>query len=148
MTRKIVGTIDQRIIKSGAGLLDVMYSVSKLSKKLGLDPRYIRRALVQKRGAPHIKDEKGHIMINGKELFLWACKYIEEEKTEKNSRSPMMDDEFYCVKCRKRVIGKSIHYAEENQNRFLKAICPNCGTKINKYLKGNTHGKKNETSSK
>ena len=114
--------------------MDVMYTVPQLAKKLNLNPRYIRRALIEKRGAPHIKDEKGHIYINGKELYEWGCNYIEKQKTKKNTIGKMKDGEFYCVKCRCRVVGVNVYRDEDSKNRFLKGICPVCGTKLNRYL--------------
>ena len=137
MTKRIVGTIDRRILLHGKKLLNVNYSVRQITEKLGLDPRYIRRALIAKHGAPHFRDSKGHILINGKELYEWAQKYVKEQENHKNKRPPMEKNEFYCVTCRKRVIGQDIFTASDSKNDFLKGICPLCGNRINKYLKGN-----------
>ena len=136
MAKKIVGTINKNIIKAGSGLLDVNYTVRQLSEKLSLNPRYIRRALVQKRGAPHTKDETGHILINGKTFFNWAKEIVANEEKQKNKNPKLKDDEFYCVKCRTKITGINVFKFNDGHNDFLKGICPFCGTRINKYLKG------------
>ncbi len=136
MAKKIVGTIDRRILLHGEKLMNVNYTVAQITEKLDLNPRYIRRALIAKRGAPHIRDSKGHIFINGKKLYEWAQKYVKDQENRKMERPPMEKDEFYCVICRKRVIGRDIFTAEDSKNHFLKGTCPFCGTRINKYLRG------------
>lgn len=144
MTKKVVGTIDRRILLHGEKLLNVTYTVSQIAEKLDLNPRYIRRALIAKHGAPHVRDSKGHIFINGEKLYRWAQKYLQEQENRKHESPPMKKDEFYCVTCRKRVIGEEIFTASDTKNLFLKGICPICGTRINKYLKVNYEQKNEE----
>lgn len=143
MSKKIVGAIDRRILLHGEKLLNVNYTVPQIAEKLDLNPRYIRRALIAKHGAPHIRDSKGHIYINGEKLYEWAQIFVKDQEKRKLERPPMEKDEFYCVICRKRVIGQEIFTASDSKNLFLKGTCPFCGTRINKYLRGN-HEQKNE----
>lgn len=144
MTKKIVGTIDRRILLHGEKLMNVNYSVTQIAKILDLNPRYIRRALIAKYGAPHIRDSKEHIFINGEKLYVWAKKYVRDQEKRKMERPPIGNDEFYCVKCRKRVIGQEIFTASDSKNLFLKGTCPICGTRINKYLRGSDDKKSEE----
>ena len=144
MRKRIVNTIDPKLITAGKKLRNIDYTVNQLADKLNLSPRYIRRALIQLRKAPHRKDKSGHILINGKEIYEWALSYREAERQRKEEKGPLGDDEFYCVKCRKRVIGKDIYLYNDGFNNFKKAICPCCGYRVNKYLKGNDNGKNKE----
>ena len=137
MTRKIVGTIDRRLLQSSEHLLNVSYKIPKLAEKLGLSPRYIRRMLIGKYNAPHTRDGNGHILVNGQDLRKWIENFFEEEASAKRMKTPLGDNEFYCVKCRARVLLNDFHFANDGCNNFLKGRCPVCGTKVNKYLKGN-----------
>lgn len=45
--------------------------------------------------------------------------------------------EGYCVKCKaKREMKNVTETVSANNRKMAKGVCPNCGTKMNKFLKG------------
>jgi len=114
------------VIVKSPGLLPMLYTVRELAAELGLPERTLRDWLA--RGAPHQRDQQGHIWINGSLFSVWA------QAQRKPKPSPKLaDDQAYCLHCRAVVTlvspqrlpvkGKLVH---------IKGKCSICGCTINR----------------
>jgi hypothetical protein len=104
----------------------MLYMVSELANELGIPDRTLRDWLDT--GAPHQRDRRGHLWINGQEFAQWV-----ENQRIKKAPEKLADDEAYCLRCRQPVAlidpeiipikGKLIN---------IKGYCPQCGNVINR----------------
>ena len=107
-------------------LLPMLYKVSELAFELEVPERTLRDWLAG--GAPHSRDSRRHIWINGREFSRWVLTFKPTRRSCRLSKS-----QAYCLRCKKVVeiknnknipiIGKLIHY---------RGTCPNCGITINR----------------
>ncbi len=114
------------VIVKSPSLLTMLYKVSELAEELGIPERTIRDWL--SRGAPHQRDSRNHIWIQGVEFGVW----VKTQEKKKKSRK-LGDDEAHCFRCKqgvklidpveKFIIGKLIH---------IKGTCGRCGCIINR----------------
>ena len=74
------------------GLLPMLYTVSEISSALDLAERTLRDWLSV--GAPHSRDPRGHIWINGREFADWIANMRAPKKKRK-----LRDDEAFCMRC-------------------------------------------------
>jgi hypothetical protein len=124
--------IPHTVIVRAPGLLPMLYKASELSDELDIPERTLRDWLAS--GAPHEKDEKSHIWING-ELFAG---WITEQRANKRSLK-LTEGEAYCFGCNEAV---SISGQEEIPIKgkliHIRGICPVCGTQVQR---GGKNGK-------
>ena len=113
------------IIKS-PGLLPMLYTVSEISAALDLVERTLRDWLST--GAPHFRDPRGHIWINGREFAGW----IANMRAPKRKRK-LRDDEAFCMRCN-RVVQMTEISTKPMQGKLIliRGKCPNCGCTINR----------------
>jgi hypothetical protein len=106
------------------GLLPMLYKVSELAQELDIPEFTLRDWLAS--GAPHERDEKSHIWING-ELF---AEWVKKQRTRKQAIK-LMDGDAYCFGCRAAV---SMYGQEEIPIKgkliHIRGICPVCGTQV------------------
>lgn len=132
-----INRIDGIVVKKSQALLNMEYKPSELAKELGVTAEYVRKVLIHVLGAPHTYSEKNRLWINGKRFRSWIVQYDKQFKQKKKARV-VGENQFYCVKCRKLVEQDSYVLVNDGRNSMKKAYCPNCGTRINKYLKKGT----------
>jgi hypothetical protein len=113
------------IVKS-PGLLPMLYTVSEISAALDLAERTLRDWLSA--GAPHFRDPRGHIWINGREFADWIANMRAPKKQRK-----LRDDEAFCMRCNKVVQMTEISTKPMRGKLILiRGKCPNCGCTINR----------------
>jgi hypothetical protein len=113
------------------GLLPMLYKVSELALELDIPERTLRDWLAS--GAPHERDERSHIWING-ELFAG---WIIEQRAYKQSIK-LKEGEAYCFGCNAAVsISNQEKVPIQGKLVHLRGICPQCGKKIQR---GVNHG--------
>jgi hypothetical protein len=113
------------IVKS-PGLLPMLYTVSEISAALDLAERTLRDWLSV--GAPHFRDPRGHIWINGQEFADWIASMRAPKKKRK-----LRDDEAYCMRCNRAVQMTEVSTKPIRGKLILiRGICPNCGCTINR----------------
>ena len=57
------------VIVKSSGLLPMLYKIQELSQELKIPDRTLRDWLTK--GAPHLRDERGHLWVNGQEFACW-----------------------------------------------------------------------------
>jgi len=102
-------------------LLNMAYTPRELAEELACSIRQVRAALDA--GAPHSRNEKGHLAINGRQFADWLHREPPHTKLQPN--------EAYCFKCRSAVPFTAVTTTATNGNSELaKGVCPQCGTTI------------------
>lgn len=104
----------------------MLYTVSEMAAALGVPERTLRDWLDV--GAPHDRDQRGHIWIHGREFARWIGEMRDPVKGRK-----LKDDEGYCMRCNQAVqmINVSIK-AMQGKLILIRGTCPNCGCTINR----------------
>lgn len=82
------------VIVKAPGLLPMLYKPGELAEELGINRRTLYDWL-DKNGAPHTRDKREHIWINGQEFAAWV------EAHQKKPLQKLAKDEAYCMHCRK-----------------------------------------------
>ena len=113
-------------IVKAPGLLPMLYKVSEIADELKVPERTLRDWLSA--GAPHHRDERNNLWVNGRLFADWVHS---KRKQKKTARLP--DSQAYCLRCKQVVElthteiipikGKLIH---------IKGSCPHCGCTINR----------------
>jgi len=80
------------IVKS-PGLLPMLYNVRELAQAVGVVERTLRDWLAN--GAPHVRDERGHLWIHGREFARWVASQRRPAR-----KSKLKDNQAYCMHCR------------------------------------------------
>ncbi|MCL4561927.1 MAG: hypothetical protein M1281_15130 [Chloroflexi bacterium] len=73
--------IPQKTIAKAPGLLPMLYTVAELAADLCVPDRTLRDWLAV--GAPHTRDSKSHIWIEGTAFYEWLASQRKPKKTEK-----------------------------------------------------------------
>jgi hypothetical protein len=118
--------IPHYVIVKSPGLLRMLYTVRELSTLLRVPNRTLRDWL--KLGAPHSRDARGHLWINGLEFAGW----IKGQRKPKRA-SKLKRNQAYCLRCNQivkmvdpkifRIKGKLVN---------VRGRCPVCGCTINR----------------
>jgi hypothetical protein len=75
-------------------------------------------------------EERKKAGLMGEEEGIWT-----EAKSKAQRGLGMTSDEAYCVKCKERVeIEDPEEVMTKNHRRMLQGLCPNCGTKVCRFL--------------
>jgi hypothetical protein len=117
------------VIVRAPALLPMLYTVSEISSLLDIPDRTLRDWLAF-HDAPHMRDKKKHIWINGVQFAHWVSKI---RKKKLSMKRKLAENEIYCVRCNKPVklikpIMKPIH----GTFILIQGRCPDCGTTINR----------------
>lgn len=126
--------IKQNIYRKRNWLLDMKYTISEIADELKTDKDYIRYKMIQRQGAPTHTDEGNHIWVYGLELKTWIENNYSPEKLNPKKDKSMEENEFYCLKCNCRIVPESYTIIVGIKASYKQAICPVCGTKVNRYL--------------
>ena len=81
------------VIVKSPGLLPMHYSVRELAQAVGAVERTLRDWLVN--GAPHLRDEREHLWIHGREFAHWVSS---QRRPVRKTR--LKDNQAYCMHCR------------------------------------------------
>jgi predicted RNA-binding Zn-ribbon protein involved in translation (DUF1610 family) len=112
------------VIVKSPGLLPMLYKVGELAKSLSIPDRTIRDWLVA--GAPHSRDHRDNLWINGKEFADWVTSLRKKRKHKK-----LEQGEAYCVRCNQVVAMTEVTtHARHGKLVMISGKCPNCGRRI------------------
>lgn len=116
----------QLVIAKSPGLLNMQYKVRELSMELGIPDSTLRDWL--RLGAPHSRDNRRHIWINGQEFAQW----VESFKKPKR-KGKLKHNQAFCFRCKKAVdlINPNIIPMQGKLIRIT-GSCPFCNTTINR----------------
>jgi hypothetical protein len=121
-------------IVKAPGLLPMLYKVSEIAEELQVPERTLRDWLDI--GAPHQRDERNNLWVNG-------CLFSEWVRSNRKQKKPahLADHQAYCLRCRQVVELKAPEIIPIKGKLInIKGTCPQCGCIINR---GGRHGKVN-----
>lgn len=118
--------LPHRVIAKAPGLLPMLYKVSELASDLEIPDRTLRDWL--EAGAPHHRDERNHLWVNGKIFSQW----VQNNRKQKRPSS-LADGQAYCLKC-KTVVELETPEIIPIKGKLvnIKGTCPRCGCVINR----------------
>jgi hypothetical protein len=116
----------------------MLYKTTELAQDLDVQIQSVHTWV--KAGAPHQRDGRGHMWINGVEFAKWV-ETVRQAKKSGGSR--MEDDEAYCLSCRKPVKLRDPEATVNGKQILLSGVCPECGCRINR---GGRNGKSQKLS--
>ena len=107
-------------------LLNMMYRPSELASELDCKTRRVRTLIDA--GCPHVRDDTGHLWINGHEFRCWAETY------NKGNRQPLGEGEAYCLRCdcARMMKGPFTTRTTRRGAELLSGVCSVCGTRVNR----------------
>jgi hypothetical protein len=122
--------LTHRVIVKSPGLLPMRYKVSELSEELSLPERTLRDWLAL--GAPHERDQAGHLWINGQAFAGWVI-----SRRHKTAPARLKPGEGYCMSCKQTVtIFNPTQHPSTGKLVCIKGFCPLCNGKI---VRGSRH---------
>ena len=126
VSRNVIKKFPHLVIVRAPSLLAMDYKIQEIVEELGVPNSTLRDWL--NKGAPHYRDRRGHIWINGAEFAKWV-----EIQHKKPKKKKLADDEALCFRCNRAVklinpliipiVGKLIN---------IRGKCPQCGCVINR----------------
>ena len=124
--------LSHNTIVKAPGLLPMMYKVGEISDELNIHPSTLYDWL--KNGAPHHRDNRGHIWINGQEFASW----INATRRKGSGQEKLQDNEGFCMRCKKivKILDPTIVH-EKGKPKRVKGTCSNCKGKLGKGIKSN-----------
>lgn len=112
--------LSHRQVLKLAGLLPMEYRPTELARKIGCHRSTIYDSYIPN-GAPHRRDDKGHLWIVGTEFAAWARATIETRKL------PIGKGQGFCMRCKKIVdMQGPITQTEAKSALLLHGTCPQC----------------------
>jgi hypothetical protein len=120
-----VQKIPHQVIVRAPGLLPMLYRTIELAEELGISQSTIVRWA--QLGAPHQRDRRGHIWINGNLFASWV-----ESHRRGRSRRRVPIDQAYCLRCRRLVTMENPRSRRVGNMILVSARCPECGSKVNR----------------
>lgn len=124
-------SLPHAVITRAPGLLPMIYRISEVAEELKVSVKLIKRLVDL--GAPHERDSRQHIWINGTAFACW----VEETRTSQAGRTKLKDDEAWCLPCRKAVKLINPSTTVNNKQQLLSGTCPECGCTINRGARFN-----------
>ena len=125
MSRAATIKFPHKVIIRAPGLLPMLYKTREIAEDLGIKVELIKKWV--KMGMPYIRNNQGHLWINGEEFAEWV-----EEKRKARKENKMALDEAYCLRCRKAVKFEKLSRTVNSKQVLLSGKCPECGGVINK----------------
>ena len=107
------------------GLFDMMYSPRELAEEIGINQDQVYGVYLHL-GCPEERDEKKHILINGKAFADWYLKVYAKIK--------LKQDETFCKTCKK---GVKIYQPKQKKKGgliYILSVCPVCGRNLTKII--------------
>lgn len=125
------GRLDGRQRNRLKGLFDMLYTPKELAQAIGMHIDQVYAVYIPL-GCPHVRDNKKHILINGKGFTEWYSKIYTKIK--------LAQDETFCLTCKKGV--KIINPKTQNKNGliYLISVCPVCMRTLTKIIDSNRRG--------
>ncbi len=125
------------VIVRAPGLLPMLYKVRELAEELNIPERTLRDWLAG--GAPHERDKRGHIWVNGELFGAWVNAQRKQKKEKR-----LAPDEGYCVRCRKAVQLSDVDIIQLKAKLVqVRGRCPHCN---NEVFRGGCRGQPTELS--
>ena len=113
-------------IVKAPGLLPMLYKVSEIADELKVPEHTLRDWLSA--GAPHHRDERNNLWVNGRLFADWV-----QSKRKKKKTTRLPDHQAYCLRCKQVV---ELAHAEiipiKGKLIHIKGACPRCGCTINR----------------
>jgi hypothetical protein len=109
------------VIVKSPGLLPMLYSVRELAQAVGTAERTLRDWLTA--GAPHLRDNQGHLWINGREFAGWAAL-----RHKPGWERKLNDSQAYCMHC-KQVVEMLVPQTRHIRGKLTstRGTCSRCG---------------------
>ena len=117
----------------------MQYKLREIAEELQIPESTLRDWL--SRGAPHIRDARNHIWIDGRQFALWV-KDERIKKTKCQSLRSLKEGEAYCLRCNQIVtVVSPVVRRVKGQMVHMKGTCPICGCTVNR---GGRHDRTSE----
>lgn len=128
-----------------ARLLDMDYKPAELAEEISVNVDTVYRSYIPA-GCPHERDKNNRIWINGVAFTFWVKDMQARKGRGKKNRSPMPEDQAFCMRCKTRVemVNPKLKYST-SYLEILQAHCPICGGKINRARAAKRSGARLET---
>ena len=129
--------IPHNVIVRAPGLLPMLYTLPELVSELGIPYSTLRNWLDA--GAPHIRDNRGHIYINGQIFAVWI-----KEKKKQTKPGKLSAEEGNCMHCNQVVPLFHVQVSQVRKKLIHKVSkCPECGGKV---IRGDRYDRTKELS--
>jgi hypothetical protein len=114
------------VIVRSPGLLPMLYTASEMCEELGVPDSTLRDWL--QAGAPHQRDSRNHLWINGESFAAWV-----KGRQKPKSTLKLKSDEAYCLHCKQvmKLVSPEVR-AIKGKLVHIKGKCPQCGHTINR----------------
>ncbi|MCE9644457.1 MAG: hypothetical protein K8S20_00545 [Chloroflexi bacterium] len=119
------GRLDGKQRNKLKSLFNMMYSPKELSDEIGIKIDQIYTVYVPL-GCPQKRDERNHLLINGKEFSKWY--------SEVYVKIHLMPNETFCKTCKKGVAIQNPKEKKKGNLVYILSTCPNCGRGLTKIL--------------
>jgi len=117
--------IPHAVIVRAPGLLPMLYKPSELADDLGIPERTLRDWLA-KFGAPHQRDDSGHVWVNGIEFAAWV-----QQMRQPKKQASLLPNQAYCFRCKQPVEMLNPQPASKTGKvKLMAATCPQCSGRI------------------
>lgn len=119
------GRLDGRQRNRLKGLFDMQYSPAELANEIGINKNQIYMVYLPL-GCPHQRDEKNHILVNGKRFAEWYLKTY--------TKMPLAQDETFCKTCKTAVKIYQPKQKTKGKIIYVLSVCPHCGRGLTKII--------------
>jgi len=118
--------LPHNVIIKAPGLLPMLYTPREICEELDIAESTLRDWL--QIDAPHQRDNRNRIWINGEEFARWVNNQRKPKVTNK-----LNEDEAYCLRCNQvsKLLSPQIQPIKGNLV-LIKGTCANCGAVINR----------------
>ncbi len=106
-------------------LYNMLYTPAELAAVLGVTRRQFYRVYVPL-GCPQIRDETGHLWINGAEFGRWYRLTY--------AKKGLQPGEAFCLTCKQAVPLSDPQSIEKGGMLYLQSTCPNCGRTLARFI--------------
>ena len=116
--------LPHHVIVKAPGLLPMLYTVRELADELNMPERTLRDWLLH--GAPHARDQLGHIWVNGQAFAAWVA-----SQRKKAPHTRLKSGEGYCMFCNRIVIVlQPTQRPSAGKLVYIQGVCPHCNGKV------------------
>ena len=120
--------IPHLVIVKAPGLLPMQYTAHEIAEELRIPESTLRDWLLH--GAPHTRDERNHLWVNGQLFAAWV---EDQRKSKHHTPRGLKDGEGYCMRCNKvvKILDPIVRHIK-GKLYHIKGQCPTCGCMINR----------------
>ncbi len=120
--------LPRNVIIKAPGLLPMLYTPREIAEELDLPEKTLRDWLTQ--GAPHSRDERDHLWVDGRQFAAWV---EAQRQIKRQSHGKLKEGEGYCLRCNQIVqIENPVVCHIKGKLYHIKGKCPTCGCTINR----------------